>query len=246
MSRNEHPDDLSGLPFSNEEERAEFDWLVARETDPDAPAPTARTAAEYADLENWLGDIPSPPLDDAWHDQVLHRARDMSMPSEPRHARGRWVAVGAGLAAAAVILMIMRPAPDRPKTDALAESASFEITPQQTRGDTGAARYVVGVHTHVRAAVESRLVIKRPLPAEDVRLYEGEALVARCPDSVPCHKDEAGERIDYVFAATGRYTLIVIGGPGQNDLPTTLPLAELKSAAGRAHRHLVETQIEVR
>ena len=66
----------SSVPFSADVAQAEASWLLAREIDPGAPAPSPQIAADYAELEELLGSLPSGPCDASWHDDVLRAVSD--------------------------------------------------------------------------------------------------------------------------------------------------------------------------
>ena len=85
-------DDLVDAPFADDAERAEADWLLAREINPAARPPSAKIANEYAELEDLLGNLPEGPPDDSWHDAVSRIASSSAPSVRPwwRRAAARW------------------------------------------------------------------------------------------------------------------------------------------------------------
>ena len=177
--------------------RAESDWLLAREHDPNAPPPSPEIARDYVEIEDLLGNLPLPPSDDRWHDDVLRAARARVQPSRPwwRTAVFRWTTgVGATLAAAVVLLMVVRPPPEL-------EVVTHHVDP--TRGDDN--EVVVGDHLVVTA---------RPDGPADLRVYRSDGtLVARCPDGPGCRTRKPGElAIEATLDAPVQYHVILVVG----------------------------------
>lgn len=63
-------DGIEQLP-KDPQDRAEVEWLLAREQDPDAPPPNAALAHEHAELANLLETLPVGKPDRSWHADVL-------------------------------------------------------------------------------------------------------------------------------------------------------------------------------
>lgn len=63
-------EDQDQLP-SDPQDRAEVEWLLAREENPDAPPPNAALAQEHAELAHMLDTLPVGKPDRGWHDDVL-------------------------------------------------------------------------------------------------------------------------------------------------------------------------------
>jgi hypothetical protein len=82
-------DDFVDAPFIDDDERAESEWLLARDNDPDARAPSSEIASDYAEIEDLLGNLPTGIADEVWHDEVL-RAAIASAPSPGDN----WIPVG--------------------------------------------------------------------------------------------------------------------------------------------------------
>jgi hypothetical protein len=107
-------------PASDASERAEAEWLLARETNPAAPAPSPQAASEYVELEHMLATLPDPRSDHSWHDEVLKKA--LASPDEVKggmlrptpaarrawwkRSATRWGGGAAAAAAAAAIVVV--------------------------------------------------------------------------------------------------------------------------------------------
>jgi hypothetical protein len=195
----EGPNDLAEAPFLDDAERAESAWLLAREHDPSAPAPSPKIASDYAEIEDLLGNLPLGPPDESWHDEVLRTVASPPSPSRSwrRRAITRWATGGALVAAAAVAVLLLRP---RPRTDEL------EIAILHTSATRSDFQDVV---------VGDRLVIKaRPNGAGDLRVFRsGGTLVARCPDGPGCGASTQGEyALEITLDAPVRYQVILVVG----------------------------------
>jgi len=199
QSAGEGPSDLADAPFLDDAERAESAWLLARENDPSAPAPSSKIANDYAEIEALLGNLPAGPAGESWHEEVLRTAASSASPPQPwrRRAIARWTTGGALLAAAAVAVLLLRP---RPHTDEL-EIAILHAS--ATRSDS--QEVVVGDRLVVRA---------RPHGTSDLRVFRsGGTLVARCPDGPGCSASAQGEHIlEITLDAPVRYQVILVVG----------------------------------
>jgi len=199
QSAGKGPNDLADAPFIDDAERAESAWLLAREHDPNAPAPSSKIASDYAELEDLLGNLPSGPADESWQDEVLRTAAASASPPRPwrRRAIARWTTGEALVAAAAVAVLLLRP---RPRTDEL------EIAIRHTSATRGDSQ---------EAVVGDRLVVRaRPHGAGDLRVFRsGGTLVARCPDGPGCSASAHGEyTIEITLDAPVRYQVILVVG----------------------------------
>jgi hypothetical protein len=76
-------DDLVDAPFIDDDERAESEWLLARDHDPAAQAPSSMLASDYAELEGLLGNLPAGVADESWHEDVLRAAVSSAPASRP-------------------------------------------------------------------------------------------------------------------------------------------------------------------
>jgi hypothetical protein len=192
-------EDLVDAPFLDDAERAESAWLLARERDPGAPAPSPKLARDHAELDDLLGDLPLGPPDESWHDEVLRRATSSVTPLRPwwRRPAVRWVTGGAlAAAAAAVALLVLRP---RPRADEL------EIAIRRGELARGLGE----------AAVGDRLIIRaHPRGPSELRVYRADGpLVARCPDGPGCTTKAQGEHaIDVELEAPVLYHVILVVG----------------------------------
>jgi hypothetical protein len=192
------PDDQTDVAFLRAMERAEAAWLLAREIDPDAPAPSAEIAADYAELEDLLGSLSSRWSDDSWQEDVLRAVSALSPRPWWRTVVARWLAAGAlATAAAAVVWMLLPRAP------------TLEVAVRHTRITRGASdELVVG---------DQLLVTARPREIGDLRVYRRSdgTLVARCPRGPGCMAESAGaQTIEITLDAPGQYQVILVDGLG--------------------------------
>jgi hypothetical protein len=222
--------DLSEVPYVDDAERAESEWLLARERDPAARAPSAKIANDYAELEDLLGDLPASRGDDGWQDSVLRAAAAATPLRAPRRSAVRWVAGGALVAAAAVIAFRVIPGAPR---------AELEVAIRRdagTRGDGAVAS--VGDHLVVTA---------RPREPSDLRVYRDDGiLVARCPSGPACTVSSGGDytidvRLD---APVPHHVVLVIGATAP--LPDGTLDAYVNAARGANARIVVYPSINVR
>src|SRR5438105_1580250 len=102
-------DDQEEAPFVDETERTEFEWLLARERDPDVAPPSATVARDYAALEELLATLPSQAADDGWQEEVVRAAS--SAASSKRWSTRRLVlwTSGAAVAIAAAVILALWP-----------------------------------------------------------------------------------------------------------------------------------------
>ena len=191
-------DDLADAPFTDDAERIESEWLLARTTDTNAPAPSSEIANDYTDLEDLLDNMPLGPPDDSWHAEVLRIARTASPSPVWRRRAVRWAAgVGFAAAAAVALFLFLRP------------PAEVEIAirhGEATRRDS--AGVVVGDHLVVTARLSG---------SGDLRVFRADGtLVARCPDGPGCGPPTHGEyAIEVNLDAPIRYQVILVDGmPG--------------------------------
>lgn len=190
--------DLGDALFALDDARAESDWLLAREHDPDAPAPSAEIASDYAEIEHLLGNLPLPPSDERWHDEVLRAVTAMMRPPRPwwRTAVFQWTTgAGAALAAAVVLFMVVPRTPPELKVVTRHGDA--------TRSD--ANEVVVGDHLVVTA---------RPDGPADLRVYRSNGtLVARCPNGPACRTQDPGElTIEVTLDVPDQYHVVLVVG----------------------------------
>jgi hypothetical protein len=218
-------------PFEDDAERAEYDWLIARERDPAAAAPSTEIASEYAEIEKLLAALPIGAPDDGWQDEVLEQPGPVrrSPPARPspipwwRRKLVQWTMGGVGLAVAAaagLILLLRNPQ----ELDVSVHSGG------KMRGND-------------EAAVGDQLVITaRPSGPGDLRVYRSDgALVARCPGSTACTIRTSGEYdITVPLDAPVQYhVILVLGGPGampDGSLDTFLDAARAANAHIIRHR----------
>lgn len=189
--------DLADAPFIDDDERAEVRWLLARDTDPSAPAPSEAVANEHNRLEDLLGTLPAGPLDDSWQDEVLKAAGSRARSERNRRWRSShaWALGGAVAAAAtfAVILLLPRP-------------QELEVS----------IRHGQKVRSHNEAVVGDHLVVEAHVKggAGDLRVFEANGMpAAKCPGGPGCSL-ASGERyvIDLPLEKLVQYQVILVVG----------------------------------
>jgi len=188
-------------PFIHDDTaRAESEWLLARENDPSAPAPSPEVAADYAELEELLASLPCYALDDSWQDRVLRAASALSSRPRWRMTVSRWVFGGTVAAAAAAVAWMLLP-----RTPELA------VAVRHLRTTRGAPDEVV--------AGDQLVVTAQPRMAGDLRVYRSDGLlVARCPNGPGCTGGSRREQtIEITLDAPLQYQVILVDGT--NDVP---------------------------
>lgn len=193
LHEDEHEDD--GAPAADLEQEAQ--WLLAKERDPSAPAPSEQLATEHAELHALLTSLPEGAPDDAWQQAILRQVRSAppAAPAPPWWRRS-WLSwtVGGGLAAAATLTLWLLARPARPE---------LEVT-TVSRLDKRSQEVAVG----------DRLVVDaRPSGAADLRVFRSSGeLVARCPSGPACTSSGSELRIELILDAPGRYHVILAAG----------------------------------
>lgn len=199
-NRTDSAGDLADAPFIDDEERAEARWLLARDTDPTAPATSESVARDYERLENLLDTMPAGPMDDSWQEDVLKAAASRAGSERlPRrrliHGWTRW-ALGGAVAAAAVLVVILR----------LPRPPELEISIRHGGKARGHEAAVVGDHLVVEAHVKGG--------SGDLRVFEANGMpVAKCPGGPGCNL-ASGERyvIDLPLQKLVQYQVILVVG----------------------------------
>lgn len=223
-SRQRRPgtDDLADDPILDDAERAESRWLLARQREPGAPAPSSKIASDYAKIDDLLATLRVGVAQDSWHEDVLRVAR--------RRARSRWLRTGAAVvvaAAAAVWLLTPR--------SAIELEVAIQHDDQKRKDSTS-------------VAVGDRLVITaRPRGTGDLRVYQSSgALVARCPGGPACRTPAPGEYvIDITLDVPAEYRVFLV--VGASDAPAAAPVdAYLETARAANARILSYRPIVVR
>jgi len=212
------PDNPAEVQFLHAAMRAESEWLLARETDPSAPAPSPEIAADYAELEALLGSLPSGWAGERWQEEVLRAAS--ALPSRPwwRTPVFKWVTTGALATAASVVVWTLLP-----RTPDLEVGFRYTAT---TRGTPG--EHVIGDHLVITA---------HPREAGDLRVYRSDgALVGRCPHGPGCKAGARGaQTIDITLDAPVQYQVILVDGVSNTppDGPIDVYLAAARAANAR-------------
>jgi hypothetical protein len=216
--------DLSKVSFRDDAERAESRWLLAREDDPSAPAPSSEIAGDYAEMEDLLGSLPSGSSDERWQEEVLRAASASAMQSQPWWYTTifRWV-MGGTLATVATIAMWMR-LPRAPEPE-------LEVEFHHT-GTTRSApdEHVVG---------DQLVVTARPRGVGDLRVYRSDGmLVARCPGGPGCRVGSPGaQTIDITLDAPVQYRVILVDGV--SDVPPDAAMDVYMGAARAANARMI-------
>jgi hypothetical protein len=177
------------LSLPDADERAEAAWLIERESNPGAPAPSPELAREYAEIEDLLYAMPPGLSDTSWQDDVLQKAMATAAPSRPTRRRAAWIAAAGGfISVAAGAVLWLRPA----------EAKDLDIAFQKvavTRSDP--KDHVVG---------DLLIVNARSRRGGDVRVYRDDTLVAKCPNGGPeCTTTPDRYTIKLTLKAPGRY-----------------------------------------
>lgn len=219
------PGDIESAPFVDDDERAEARWLLARETDPGAAAPSEGVAREYERLEGLLGDLPPGAVDDSWHDAVLKAAARRAAPPRRRRSIYRW-AIGSAVAAAAAIavLLFVRRPPD------------LEVT--TWHGDAVRSAGEVALHDHV-------LVEAHPRGGSgELRVFDASgALVARCPGGPSCRSTSGDHHvIEFTVEKLSPYQVILVVGDGAARLPEGA-MGDYLKAVRAAGGHVVQDRL---
>jgi hypothetical protein len=190
--------DLADVPFLNDAERAESEWLLARDNDPGVPPPSPAIASDYADLENLLRNLPPGSSDERWQDEVLRIASSSAAPRHPwwRRAGAKWTAGGGLVAVAAAILLVLLPR-TRPELEVAIRHGG------EARGDSGDV--VVGDHL---------IVTVQPCEVCDLRIFRSDgSVVARCPNGPACRAEVTGEYfVDVSLDAPVQYQVVLVVG----------------------------------
>jgi hypothetical protein len=220
-------DGPANVPVSANAERTESAWLLAREHDPRAPAPSAEIAADYAELEELLSTLSPGPLDERWLEDVL-RAASAATPalrSRPwwRTTISRWV-MGGALATAAITVMWLRP----PRASEPVSEPAIEVAIRHTSVTrSGPDEVVIG---------DQLVVTTRPRKAGDLRVYRSDGtLIAKCPNGPGCKAGSHGEqRIEITLDAPLQYQVILADGMNEALPDGTLDVYEEAARAVNA------------
>lgn len=218
--------------FGSEADRAEAEWLLARERDPGAPVPSAQLGAEHAELRTLLSSLPDALHDDAWQDAILKQvspAPHSPVAPQPPWWRRRWIQWSAGgglaMAVAFAIWLLLRPTPPE-----------LEVT-TISRLDKRTNDIAVGDQLLVKAS---------PRGNAELRVFRSNGeMLARCPSGPACTVASSGElRIELVLDAPDHYRVVLASGLKQRlpdgDMNTYIDIARARGA------HIVVRDIEAR
>lgn len=211
-------DDPADAPFLDEAEHAESSWLLARETDPTARAPSSKIASDYAELEDLLGNLPQTPADDSWYDVAPVPAPRPWL----RRATAVWATSGALVTGAVVAVWLLLPR----------VPAELEVAVRHGEKRRGGEL----------AAPGDRLVVTaRPSEPADLRVYRSDGpLVAACPGVPGCSTATPQEYTLEITLAPGRYHVILV--VGQVDVPPAGTMDTYLYAARTANARIVTYQ----
>jgi hypothetical protein len=252
--------DDSGMPASegegsdSDEERAESDWLLARDLDPAAPAPTPEIEEAYARLASLLASDPIEPDRDGWQEAALAAMRAepaaasaIAAPGPvvpargPRSYRPHWqryaLAAGAMAAAGLGLYLVVRPA----KVAQDDQLAIAIVRADRPRGDS-----IVDPDGSKALVGDRRILTMRPRGDTELRVYQGpRTIVLRCPGAPGCGMNDREWKVDVALSAPVPHYIVVVDGAVQ--APATATLDEYLAAA-RSVRARVRTQqtIDVR
>lgn len=202
MSTSEPKDPASdGAAPVDEDARAEAEWLLAKESSPDAAAPSAELAKQHQELSHLLATLPAGKSDERRHAAVLERVAaaraaknpakgtkavtastpsPSSSPSASTAPRAWWRrpavqwSLGGAMAAAAAVALWLNLGPKRP-----AEPSEIHLAVYHQ----GAVR-----SSPDEIAVGDRLIVKaKPRGRGEVRVFRSDGTeVGRCPGSPTC------------------------------------------------------------
>lgn len=223
-------DDRSEVPFIDDAERTESEWLLKRENEADALAPSSKIANDYAELENLLDNMPTGLPDERWADEVLKLAATSPQPQArpaPRRRIVGWGLRGALVAAAVAAILLVIPRGPKLEVD-VRHLGDMRQDPDEI---------VVGDHLIVKAGM--------PEPGE-LRIYRSAGtLVAWCPDGPGCTTATNGEyAIDIALDAPVQYHVLLVVGMTAASLSGTMD-AYLDAARTANARILTHEPIDV-
>jgi hypothetical protein len=233
--RSEPVDDDLVAPPADEDERAEAEWLLARERDPAAPPPSPEIAREYAELEDLLANLPMGARDQSWHAEVLRAAASTSPATRLpwwRRTTRTWTIAAAVASAAIIVGVVVLPRdPDRPR-----EELAVRVI-QVALARSGPADVVPGDRAVVTANPSGALA--------DLRIYRRNGtLVARCPPAGPlCRSSpDGGYTIELTLDEIGTYEAVLV--LGMANAPE--PVDQLLRAVDAGHARITRKTIEVK
>jgi hypothetical protein len=192
------------LPFPDAAMRAESEWLIERDRNPGAPAPSPAIAREYAEIEDLLHAMPPGLSDPSWQDDVLREAAASAAPTRRSRRRAAWLVAGGLVPAAAAAVFWLRPAAAQNLTVEFQKVAVTRSDPNE---------HVVGDRLTVHA---------RSRGAGDLRIYrDGGVLVAKCPNGgAVCTATTDHYTIELTFKVPGHYEVYfapISGAPEPKD-----------------------------
>jgi hypothetical protein len=218
-------------PPADEAERAEIAWLLAKASDPSAPAPSPQLAAEHAELEALLLSLPMGPTDDSWHEAVLKKALASSPagPASPPWWRRRWLQWSIGGALAVAVALVLRIAlPPKPSARATLALSSRTSEGARARGRETSAGGIL-------------IAEGKPRGPGELRVYRPNGrLLTKCPGGPGCTVASNGDlSIEITLDGVGEFRVILVSGlHGPLPEPADGSLNAYIDAALSAHAHI--------
>lgn len=186
-------------PGRDAEDDRDAQWFLARERGERVSPFDAERCASYDRLIGAIRDLPTIAAPDDLSGRVLAAIDRGAAPerSTPRRATRPWaVAAVAAVAMAAGVLLLARPDGSVPPPGQIVTELVHGTVAR--RGDG--------------AAVGDTLVVRAQVPQRgELRVYRGEAMVARCPGGATCRDDAGGVSVEIQLDAPGRYRTVVFG-----------------------------------
>lgn len=223
---------------SDERERVEAEWLLARTQDPATPAPSLQVAQAYEELEELIGTLPEAAADEGWHASLLDALPDdddaaasapvsqvtptkpaaLSVDARPQQKRApqrnRWVWPGGIFAvAAALALFVVVSGRHQEKP---APEVAF-------RFDRVGEKVAVRGNGETASVGESGLASSPPGFKGELRVFRGDIVEAVCRTGDPnCTARDGSLQLKLPFSEPKKYTAVLIPSNLRIDPETNL------------------------
>lgn len=256
-------EDPATAPFLGEDERAEAAWLIARDADPAAPAPSPEILREHEELARLLAEPPPMTEDSDWQAKVLQRIAAGEAPVEPSAPEQEQTTddpqpEGAATRPPAASLAQPATRPRRRRAAlwaaagaALAAAAVLIVVLAWPGAPTADDELQIAFRRDgaVRgdadeAAIGDTLVVSgRLLEAGDLRVFRADGTpVGRCPGGPGCKLGPDGARtLEVVLDRPTEYRLILVTGT-TGDLPGGT-LSEYRAAVHAGKGSIAKEQL---
>jgi hypothetical protein len=186
-------------PGRDHEDERDAQWLLARERGEQVSPLDAQRSATYERLIGAIRDLPTIIAPDDMPGRVLAAIDRGDAPesSAPRRATRPWaVAAVAAVAMAAGIVLFMRPDASGPPPGQIATEVRHGSVARRGEG----------------AAIGDTLVVRAQVPPRgELRIYRGDAMVARCPGGPTCRENAGGVSVEMELDVPGRYRPVMFG-----------------------------------